>query len=376
MSLQVENQINELIEQKSRILLALPKNPSTDAIAAGLALFMYLEKIGKQARLVAADFTLPASHAFLPKSQEIFSEIPALKKFIISLDVSKAQVEDINYDLHDNKLNVYVTPRNGYFTAQDLKTSAGDFTYDLIITLDAHDLATLGSIYQNNIDFFYRMPIINIDHSPANENYGQINLVEAKSTSVSEIIFEMIQKFAPHILDEYIATNLLTGIISKTKSFKTSSVTPRSMAIASHLIANGARREEIVKNLYQTKSIHALKLWGKALIKLQKDQNYQIVWSVLEAKDLIEAGATEDELEKVVDELIVNTPEAKNVFILYDKPGIGCRAILSTPHYIKAKDIFKAYSPKGTQDFTYLEFKNYILPAAEKLILDILKKAI
>jgi nanoRNase/pAp phosphatase (c-di-AMP/oligoRNAs hydrolase) len=376
MSLKVENQINELIEQKSRILLCLPKNPSTDAITAGLALLMYLEKKGKQAKIVAADFSLPASHAFLPKSQEIFGEIPALKKFIISLDVSKTQVEEINYDLHDNKLNVYVTPRNGYFSEHDLKTSAGDFTYDLIITIDAHDLNSLGSVYQNNIDFFYHLPIINIDHNPANDNYGQINLVEVKSTSVSEIIFEMIQQFAPHFLDEYIATNLLTGIISKTKSFKTSSVTPRSLAIASHLIANGARREEIVKNLYQTKSIHTLKLWGKALIKLQKDQNYQIVWSVLETQDFIESGATEDELEKVVDELIVNTPEAKNIFILYAKPGIGCRAILSTPHYIKAKDLFKEYNPKGTQDFTYLEFKNLSTLEAEKVILDKLKKAI
>lgn len=373
--LPTEQQIKELIQNKENILICLPKNPSTDAVASGLALFLFLEKRQKKPKIVAANFSLPHTHSFLPKSQEIFSDLTALKKFVISLDVSKAEVDELNYDIRDDKLNVYVTPKNGYFKKQDVSTSSAELAYDMIFTLDAPDLEALGEIYENNIEFFYKIPIINIDHSPANENYGQVNLVEVNATSTSEILFELIQHIEPEILDEYIATNLLTGIISKTKSFKTTSVTPRSLAIASHLISSGARREDIVKNLYQTKSIHTLKLWGKTLTKLNKDQDHKIVWAKLDSQDFIDAGATESELENVIDELIINTPEAKNIFILYNKPDFGSKALISTAHYIKAKELFADYYQHGSEDFTYLEFPDLEVGTAEKIIISKLKKA-
>lgn len=372
--LQTDQQIKELIAKGVNILIALPKVPTTDAIAAGLAMFMFLEKQGKKPKIVASEFALPSTHSFLPRSEEIFSDITALRKFVISLDVSKAQVAELNYDLQGDKLNIYISPKNGFFSEKDVSVAHGEFAYDLIITLDAPDLESLGDIYDNNIEFFYKTPIVNIDHHPVNENFGQINIVDIKATSVSEIIFELFQRIDEKFLDEYIATNLLTGIISKTKSFKTSTVTPRSLAIASHLISSGARREEIVKHLYQTKSIHALKVWGKALTKLNKDAENQIVWSILTAKDFIEAGATEEELEKIIDELIVNTPEAKNIFILYDKPGFGSKVLICTPHYINNKELFREYYVRGSEDFAYLEFKNLAAKEAENIVLERLRK--
>lgn len=373
--LQTNQQIKELLQKGTNILITLPKVPTTDAIAAGLSLFMFLEKQGKKPKIVASEFALPHTHSFLPRSEEIFSDITTLRKFVISLDVSHAQVAELNYDLNGNKLNIYVSPKNGFFNENDVTVGHGEFAYDIIIVLDSPDLEALGEIYDNNIEFFYKTPIINIDHHPGNENFGQINQVDIKATSVSEIIFELLQEIDKSFLDEYMATNLLTGIISKTKSFKTTTVTPRSLAIASHLIASGARREEIVKNLYQTKSIHALKLWGKALTKLNKDIDAQIVWSVLEAKDFIDVGATEEELEKVVDELIINTPEAKNIFILYYKPGFGSKVLINTPTYLKAKDIFREYYSHGTEEFTYLEMKNIEIKEAENIILERLRRA-
>jgi len=373
--LKTDEQISELLAKGDNILIALPKVPTTDAIAAGLSMFMFLEKQGKKPKIVAAEFALPATHSFLPRSEEIFSDITALRKFVISLDVSKAQVAELNYDLAGDKLNIYVSPKNGYFSEADVSVAHGEFAYDAIIVLDSPDLESLGEVYDNNIEFFYKTPIINIDHHPANENFGQVNLVDVKATSISEIIFELFQRINEKFLDEYIATNLLTGIISKTKSFKSSTVTPRSLSIASYLIASGARRDEIVKHLYQTKSIHALKLWGMALTKLNKDVGSQIVWSVLSAHDFIEAGATEEELAKVVDELIVNTPEAKNIFILYDKPGFGSKALISTPHYLNAKELFREFYSHGSEDFSYLELSNIEPKDAEKIILERLRKS-
>lgn len=371
MVLQLEEQILTILQGKSNILLALVKNPSLDAIASALGLALALEKMKKKVKIVSAGFNLLPEHSFLPKSQEIHADLATLRKFIISLDISQAPVEDVAYAISDNKLNIYVTPKSGFYEQGDVNTSAGEFTFDLIITLEVPDLPSLGGVYENNTEFFYHTPIVNIDHQPANEHYGQINLVQLTATSISEIIFELIKDW--DILDEYIATNLLTGIISKTKSFKSNTVTPRSLAIASHLIASGARREEIVRNLYQSKSVSTLKLWGRALSKLQTISSHKIVWAILGSNDFSETQSRPEELDEVIDELIVNTPEAESIFILY--PAVDkVKCLLATPKYIDAFSLFKEFSPTGTADFTYLTLP-LSLGEAQNIILERLKTA-
>jgi len=74
--------------------------------------------------------------------------------------------------------------------------------------------------------------------------------------------------------------------------------------------------------------------------------------------------------------LIINTPEAKNVFILYYKPDFGSKVLLCTPHYIDAKELFKEYYVQGSPDFTYLAFKDISSSDVEKIILERLRKAI
>lgn len=374
MELNLNQQIKELTNKASDILIALPCQPSSDAIAAALSLYLALEKMGKRARVVCSQFELPASHSFLPKSKEIHSELSSLRKFIVSLDLSKTKVKELSYDIAGDKLNIFITPKNGFFNEEDLSTSAGAFEYDLIYILDSPDYESLGPLYKNNVEFFYQTPVINIDHHPTNENFGQINLVELTATSVSEIIFELIREFGKGIMDEYIATGLLTGIISKTKSFQSPSVTPRSLAVASHLIDSGARREEIIKNLYQTKSITALRLWGRALARLKTSFNNRLVWSVLALEDFSKSGAETKDLEGVIDELIINSPQSEIIAILYEKKGGGVCGLINVPSQLNALLLFKDFNPVGSQDFVKMSFGNKNLIEAEKLLLEVVGK--
>ncbi|MBU0731821.1 hypothetical protein KKC88_02995 [Patescibacteria group bacterium] len=376
MGLKTEKQIFEIVKQKDNILICLPKKPTTDAIASGLALFSVLEKMGKRVKTVASDFALPHDHSFLPKSKEIFADLSALRKFIITVDTSETQPDNLEYDIKDNKLSIYITPKNGFYEPRDVSTSAGDFAFDLIFTIDTPDLESLGSIYDNNAEFFYHTPIVNIDHNPANEHFGQINQINVTATSVSEVIFELLQDWGDDYLDEYIATNLLTGIISKTKSFKTSSVTPRSLAIASHLISQGARRDEIVKNLFQNKKLSTLKLWGKALANLKASPEKKIVWSVLHQEDFKETETEEAVLDKVIDELIINTPDAEDVFIVYENREGKIEAVVATSHYIDAFRLFSEFNPTGNHDFTYLKFPGKDLASAETILKDRLESSV
>lgn len=369
MGLSVFEQIKEAAVKSNTILVTTAKRYNTDAIAGSLALSMFLEKLGKKVKVVCAGYSISPSHNFLPKSEEIMSDLSSLRKFVITLDVAKTKVEELSYDIKDDKLNIFITPKNGYYEDRDVNTSSGGFAYDLIFTLDTPDLDSLGPIYEDNREFFYMMPIVNIDHNPENEYYGQINQVDLTATSTSEIIFELLKKFREELIDEQIATNLLTGIISKTKSFQSPQVTPRTLSIASHLIASGARRDEIVKNLYRTKSIATLKLWGKALSRLRADLDNNVVWTILNKEDFQRSGAKEQDLRGVIDELIINTPEAKIVLILFEKGDGHVHGIVSTEEKIDALDALKGYNPKGTKDFTEFIIRNISLAEAEKQVL-------
>lgn len=377
MALPIEQQINALIRGHSNILVCLPANPSTDAIASGLAMHSVLQKMGKKAKVVAAGFALPDNHRFLPKSDAIEHELTALKKFIISVDVSHTAADDIQYDIKDKRLNIYITPKNGYFETRDVSTSSSDYEFDLIIVLDSRDLASLGKIFADNAEFFHHTPLINIDHHPANEQFGEVNLVQVTATSISEIIFELLEHLDGNLLDEYMATHLLTGIISKTKSFKTNTVTPRSLAIASHLISSGARREDIVKNLYQTKTMQALKLWGRALSQLQADPDKKIVWALLRQSDFSETSTTAADLEQVIDELIVNTPDAQNVYIVYEQTNHSgqteIKAVLAAAPYIHSATVFRDFQPTGSDYFCTITIPVSTSEAAQQLVHDRLR---
>ncbi|KKW02151.1 MAG: Exopolyphosphatase-related protein [Parcubacteria group bacterium GW2011_GWC2_49_9] len=345
-------QIHDLIQRSKSILIVLPYNPSTDAVSAGLAMYLALEKLEKNIRVVSNEFELPVHHQFLPKSKDIHQDLSALRKFVITLDVSRTKVEELSYDILGDKLNVFITPKNGFFETRDVTTSASAYEYDLIIVVDAPDLESLGKLYEDNAEFFYHTPLVNIDHSPTNEQYGQINYIDLVATSTSEMVFELIKQLGANLMDEYIATSLLTGIISKTKGFQSGSVTPRSLSIASHLIEQGARRDEIIKNLYRTKSLSTLKLWGRALARLRTEVDGRIVWSVLRRQDFERSGTDEKELDGIIDELIINTPHAEAMILMYERAEGGVGVIANTVRALDGRIMFKSFSPTGTRNYT------------------------
>jgi nanoRNase/pAp phosphatase (c-di-AMP/oligoRNAs hydrolase) len=264
------------------------------------------------------NFKIPTeSFKFLPAFSEIKDSLENLMKFVVSVDLKNAKVSQIKYIIENNKLNFIISPRDGFFTENDLSSNMGGFKYDLIITVDSCDLESLGKIYDSNIDFFYKTPIINIDQSPENEEFGQLNIIDLKAVAVTEIIFNLLFNYNKKLIDEDIATCLLAGIIFRTKSFKTSNVTPRVLATTSKLIELGARREEIVANLYRSRSLSTLKLWGRVLNNLSTSEDNNIIWTTLFKNDFQISKSSEKNLQDVIDELIISIPTAKVIVVLY-----------------------------------------------------------
>lgn len=359
----------EAIRTGARILIALPVNPSFDAVASGLALATVLKTLGKTTALVSSQFSLPPSLGFLPKKHDIDAQLDTNQKLVITVHLNQAKVEELSYGVEDDALKIFVTPKGGSFNANDVAASASGYSYDVIITLDALTLADLGTVFETNAEFFYHTPIVNIDHHPSNESFGQINVVDLVATSTAEIVLELLQQLKPGLVDDAVATNLLTGIITKTRCFRTSSVTPKSLAAASQLIEAGAQREEIIKHLYQTRSLPTLKLWGRALARLKDEFHGQLVWTTINQQDFERSGTDVKALEGVIDELIMTTPHARILAILYEATPDTVRAIVSSNRQIQAREMFRGIELAGNDEYATLTFSKATLATAEAELL-------
>src|SRR5687768_10761511 len=235
MALTSERQFMETLQKSEHPLITFRKEWSIDAVASALALAKFLEKKGKKVDIIAEGFAMPRSLKFLPGIERIRPSFTHLQKFVIHRDLAKTKIDELSYDIEGDKLRIHVTPKAGRFDGKDVTTASTDFKYDCIITVDTPDYGSLGSLFTANTEFFYDRPTVNIDHEPSNEQYGNLNVVDITATSTSECVHSLLKSTGEHFLTEEIATCLLTGIISKTRSFKTASVTPRTLDIASEL---------------------------------------------------------------------------------------------------------------------------------------------
>jgi len=373
MGLTQNQQIFELIKNSQKILITFKKNFSGDALGSALAVFLLLKKLNKEADIVCHDFAINQNFAFLPEVHQTKSNLSGLKRFIISLDIAENKIKNFSYDIKDNKLNIYLTPEKGFLAEKNIAYKSDDYKYDLIITLDTDNLESLGEIYDQHNEFFFNTPIINIDHNPENEQYGQINLIELTKTSTAEIIFDLIEHYDLNLLDQQIATCLLTGMIAKTRSFRSTSVTPRALNIASQLILNGADRDLIIQNLYRTKSINTLKLWGKVLTRLKNDPAYKMAWSYLTQKDFIELNMQNPNLSEVIEELITSAPEAEIVILFTENKNQTISGLIYTSKNYDSLYLAKAFNPFGTKTFATFELEKTDLAEAGKEVIESIK---
>ncbi len=355
MSLTIPQQIQQLIEHKKHILLTFRADGGGDAIASACALFLFLQKMNARADMVVDHFTLPRQYQFLKGADSIRPEFASLQKFIMTVDVAKAGVQELSYDVKEQTLRIFITPKTGFLTRDHVRTAQSDFKYDLIITVGTRDLESLGALYDNNTDLFYKTPIVNIDHHPANEHFGQINCIDLTATSTAEVVYDLFKKLGEQYIDADIATALLTGMIAHTHSFKTENVKPFTLATAGKLVSLGADRDYIIKNLYRTRTISTLKLWGHALSHMQEDKTTGLVWTAITREDFTRSGAAEQDLNDIIDELISTAPEAKSIVLFHEHTDPARQNSIhvimrATEKHVNAMELLRPFNPKGNAD--------------------------
>ncbi len=371
MALTQQQQLFETIQKSQYPLITFHKEATGDVVASSLALGRLLQKWNRPYDIIAPQYQLPDNLKFLEGAEKIKNQTSNLKQIIIALNNPNIKLKHLEHVEHDSQLKIKIQPEGINFSKSDITIAEEAYKHDLIITLNTPDLISLDKFYEENTEFFFNVPIINIDYSPENEHYGHINLVNITSTSVAEIIYDWIESIDPNILDEQIATHLLTGMIEKTKSFKIPTITPKSLNIASRLMAAGAERDSIIKNLYQTRSVNTLRLWGKTLMTLETDPRQKIAWAEINEQDFIETRTDEKDLLGVLDELISNIPTVEISIVFFQKFNQEF-ALIKSEKNLDLRNYFNRYNPQGQKSLIRLPSipnKQEIIEVAAQTIL-------
>ncbi|MBI3336526.1 DHH family phosphoesterase [Candidatus Peregrinibacteria bacterium] len=306
------------IEEHHRILITPHANVDPDGLSSALALYHMLRALGKDATVICPD-TLPESLNFLPGFAALEEGVKESENFVVTINLEDGiEVDKLRYTVEDNKVNIIVVPRKGRIKPSQVQLGAGERPYDLIIVIDTADLTLLGSLYTDHIDLFSEVPILNIDHHISNTRFGQIQLIDPTAASATEVLYQWFMQipFYKEQITPDLATLLLTGLITDTRSFQNPNTTPRSLEVAADLLDRGARQQEIIQHIYKTKPLSTLRIWGRALNHLQIDAEAGVVWSAISEEDLTEMGADPKETSGILDELISTIPGA-HIYILF-----------------------------------------------------------
>ncbi len=362
-------QFLQIIERAKQPIILLAEQAHVDDFVAAFSIASLMAKMQKTITIVTEKGRAPQSLSFLKHTPIIKNDLEHVRKMTLQVDLKQTKVDQLSYEIKENALHIHLTPKSGEWRNEDVSVSTDGYKYDLIITIGLQNLESLGELFTKYSHFIFDTPIINIDHQTTNEHFGQINLVDIRAVSNTEVCFDIMKKIDESLIDQETATHLLTGMISKTKSFRADHVTPRTLKLAGDLIALGARREEIVENLYKTKTVETLRLWGRALARLKSSMKNEIVWSMVTRQDFVSAGAEDVSAEDVVEELMMNSPNAKIGVLFFELPNKQIKAVIQTNHPFDALYLGAPFRASGTKERAIIHPSHKEIVQAEKAVI-------
>ncbi len=143
--------------------------------------------------------------------------------------------------------------------------------YDLIVVGDSGDLGRVGRVAQEHAELFGRVPIMVIDHHASNVGFGAVDWLDPTAAATCEMVALLLPRLGLPMdaAGGAIASDLMAGVVGDTAMFQHPNATPRTLRVASELVAAGAPLSDIARLLYRTKPNTQLRLFGSVLSRLE-----------------------------------------------------------------------------------------------------------
>ena len=251
-------EIKELLSTPKNIVIVPHRNPDGDAIGSSLAIYYYLKNKGHQATVVAPN-DYPDFLKWLPGSKDTY-------KFDMQNRQSKAAIDEAS----------------------------------IIFLLDFNALHRVGSDMQNTLENF-EGDFIMIDHHQQPDDIAKYLFSDTSICSTCQMVYHFLEKLEDvEAIDADIATNLYTGIMTDTGSFRFPSTTSTTHRIIADLIDKGANNAKIHNNVYDTNSYGRLQLLGRSLSNMVVIEKLKTAYIYLSQQDLDEFNYVKGDTEGVV----------------------------------------------------------------------------
>jgi bifunctional oligoribonuclease and PAP phosphatase NrnA len=238
------SQVVQLIELNQRFMITSHIRPDGDGLGSGLALYWMLLSLGKEADVVLRDRVPPA-----------YNVLPGSDRVLVREDVTER-----------------------YDAAFIIECS----------DVDRPGLPSLGDQF-----------VVNIDHHSTTEPFGNVNWLDATSAAVGEMIYNLCKALGVEVTRE-IAECIYTALLTDTGSFHFSNTTERTLKIASELVRRGVEPARISQALFYSYPFSKIKLMGRVLSNIERDESGRIAWITMDRETMYEADACEEDADGIV----------------------------------------------------------------------------
>ena len=210
--------------------------------------------------------------------------------------------------------------------------------------------------------------LVNIDHHVSGREFGTINWIDPQASAVAAMVYRIAVAAGVEITSS-MATCIYAALLSDTGAFTYPNTNPESFAIAHDLSIRGADPGKIARELYFTSPLSKVRLLGRALDRLEIRGN--LAWSWVTLADLESVGATPEECEGIVGNLIaIDGIEA--AFFLREQTGDLIRASIRSKGDFNVARVAEALNGGGHRNASGCTLPGPMPAAIEAILAELL----
>jgi len=239
-------QIREALEKCKSIGVLTPKDPTLDTMAAALGLYLSLLGTGKEVLIATPSDPLVEVSSLVGIDKVKTSLEGGKGDLVVSFPYQEGTIEKVSYTLENDFLNIIIKAGEAglSFNEQDIQYSKGQIAPELLFIVGAEKISDLGKLF--NPAELKGTTVVNVNNKASEHSFGDIHVVSARFSSVSEAVGNIILSLGLKI-DADIAQNLMAGISQATDNFQNQITSPLAFELAGVLLRNGAVRNAQAK---------------------------------------------------------------------------------------------------------------------------------
>lgn len=176
-----------------------------------------------------------------------------------------------------------------------------DITRRVDEAFDAAIIMECGNLARTGVGGLERSFVINIDHHPGNEGYGQINWFDPSAAACGEMVYDLVGAIGAPLTSDT-ATHIYLAILTDTGSFHFSHISPRTFAICGTLVEAGVDPARTARQIYDSNSLGRLRLFSAVLSAMKIESSGRIAVLSIDDEVMRAAGGTYDDTEGLINE--------------------------------------------------------------------------